>query len=469
MANTLLRNTLIYTVGNLGSRILSFLIVPLYSFYLTKAELGQYDLLLSSTSIFVPFIGLQVADAVYRWLIEAKGNSLAQKKAISNGLAISGITLVLFTAIYYLIKDKLAIAYADYVLLIVVLNIIFSLIQQIARGTGKNTLYSVTGLLYTGLFLGCNCTLLAFDLLSIKTLLLSTIASYLLTIVYGISKTNVLGFIDLKLINSLEMKALITYATPLIPNAVSWWLINEVNKFIILSNLGLDHNGIYAIANKFPAILTVLNSIFMLAWQDQSLQVGSDASVRQYNTEIYEKYIRLQLSLTIVLIVISKYIVMFMVSQDFYSAWKYMPLLYLGVCFSALANFLAAFYLKTKATKGLFLTTIVGGIINMIISYALIHSLGLYAPALGTFVGFLVVWVLRSRKTKEHINRKVVLSSLIGLLAIGLACVGAVQMDNAWIDVGLISLALAVFAWANYPLLASLLVKTKMMYKSALG
>ncbi len=73
MSNTigdkLIKNTLIYSIGSFGSKNLSFLLLPLFSLYLTTVEMGQYDLILTFVLLVTPLITLQLSDAIYRWLI----------------------------------------------------------------------------------------------------------------------------------------------------------------------------------------------------------------------------------------------------------------------------------------------------------------------------------------------------------------------------------------------------------------
>ena len=79
------KETLIYSIGSFGSKILSFLLVPLYTFFLTKKELGEYDLLLTTISLFVPLVSLQLSDATYRWLIDNNDKNESDiKKIITN-------------------------------------------------------------------------------------------------------------------------------------------------------------------------------------------------------------------------------------------------------------------------------------------------------------------------------------------------------------------------------------------------
>ena len=44
IGDKLLKNTLIYSIGSFGSKILSFLLLPLFSLYLTTVEMGQFNI-----------------------------------------------------------------------------------------------------------------------------------------------------------------------------------------------------------------------------------------------------------------------------------------------------------------------------------------------------------------------------------------------------------------------------------------
>ena len=62
----LVKGTLIYAIGSFGSKILSLLIVPLYTFFIVPEELGNYDLILTTVNLLIPIITLQITGAAYK-------------------------------------------------------------------------------------------------------------------------------------------------------------------------------------------------------------------------------------------------------------------------------------------------------------------------------------------------------------------------------------------------------------------
>ena len=64
----LVKNTIIYTISNFGSKVLTFLIVPLYTYYLTTEEFGTYDTIISFMNLLTPICILAIHEGLLRWL-----------------------------------------------------------------------------------------------------------------------------------------------------------------------------------------------------------------------------------------------------------------------------------------------------------------------------------------------------------------------------------------------------------------
>ena len=65
-SNKLVKGTIIYAIGNFGTKILAFLIVPLYTYYISTSEMGNYDLVTTTVSLLTPIITMRISDAAYR-------------------------------------------------------------------------------------------------------------------------------------------------------------------------------------------------------------------------------------------------------------------------------------------------------------------------------------------------------------------------------------------------------------------
>ncbi len=97
-----------YAIGTFGSKVIYFLLVPFYSFFLSKSELGFYDLILASLTIITPIITIQVSDAVYRELHDPVNETLKSAKAFSSGLSVIFIGMLIFAFAAFFINKFFA-------------------------------------------------------------------------------------------------------------------------------------------------------------------------------------------------------------------------------------------------------------------------------------------------------------------------------------------------------------------------
>jgi len=401
----LLQNTVIYAIGNFGSKLLSFLLVPLFSFYVTREDFGTYDIIVITATLMVPIVTLQLSDGVYRWLLDVamKKVSLHISTVVSSSAFIILMNLVVLAVVFYVARSYFLRGLENGWLL---LNYLFSLcllpyFQQIARGLQQNRLYAAAGIVNSLILVICNVVFLVVFNWGLKALLLSMVIANYIVIAVIAYRIGFLRYLSIKCFDRRIAYKLVFYSVPLIPNIISWWLISSANRYIIINYLGEDENGIFAMAVRITAILVMVNSIFSLAWQESAITEYSSQNRDSFYSKIFKYYFRLELVAIIVLLPVTKIIILYFVDGTFGEAWKYTPFLYLGVAFSAFSAFLGTGYLSTKSTMGAFYTTIFGSVVNLIVSFSLIKSYGLFGAAVGSMVGFLVTWILRVFQTRR--------------------------------------------------------------------
>lgn len=83
------------------------------------------------------------------------------------------------------------------------------------------------------------------------------------------------------------IKKLISYSYPLIPNSISWWIINVSDRTIINLFLGAASNGIYAIACKIPNLCSNIFAAFNISWQEAATEMIDDKESNSYFNQVY--------------------------------------------------------------------------------------------------------------------------------------------------------------------------------------
>ncbi|BCP62258.1 hypothetical protein SUT380_14460 [Streptococcus parasuis] len=74
---SLIKNTAIVAVGQIGTKFISFFLLPLYTAVLTTYEYGITDLLNTYVSLLMPLIFFQADQAIFRFLIDYRQKEAA--------------------------------------------------------------------------------------------------------------------------------------------------------------------------------------------------------------------------------------------------------------------------------------------------------------------------------------------------------------------------------------------------------
>lgn len=137
-SSKLAKNTAIYAIGNFGTKILSYVMVLVYSYYITPEELGYYDVVLTTISMIQPLVIFQLNDGVFRFLIESKKEQ--NKAIIGNSIKFLCLTTVITEILFAFFCAFVNIQYALWVGLLLATTMFFILFQDIIRGLSLNLL-----------------------------------------------------------------------------------------------------------------------------------------------------------------------------------------------------------------------------------------------------------------------------------------------------------------------------------------
>lgn len=442
---SLLGLTVLYSIGNLSSKVISFVLVFFITFYLSRDEVGEFDLILITMNLLSPFVTFQLTDSALRWLLDNDSSENASKvfsTIVVTFLASHFLFLLLIISYDYFFNLK-------YLLLIYMLLLTQSFYQfflQCVRGLSKNNLYVASGLINTFLYVLFAVLLLSYTRLGIEGLLYSNIISTFITSVILVINGKLYSFWQTNNISYSFGKKLLKYSMPLIPNSISWWAVSSANRYVILLFLGTAANGVFAISYKLPTILLMLTNIFYLAWQEKAI-LNHDKEYRDaYYSGVLEKYMKILFSIAIVIIGVNKLILFYIVEKSFFTAWEYTPLLLFSIILSSIAGFYGTGYLGAKKTKGALVSSFFGGIVAVVFSFLFIPYYGLYGASLAIILGYLCLLLIRVKHMKNIININFPLRKFtkLSLLMILVSCLNYGNMYFIYLNI-ILSMAITIY------------------------
>lgn len=401
----LVKKTIIYAIGNIGSKVLAYLMVLVYSHYITAEDLGYYDLILATVSMIQPIITFQISDGVYRFLVS--GYEEEKKRIVSSVFKMLCIVAVISEIVYFIFAWILHLKYPVWVGLYLLAILFFFFFHEAMRGLGKSKEYAYIGIINSGVMLFVEVIGLIVFKLGILALIAGNVLSMFVCIFVMISSSSEFKKLFAIPFDKELLKKIFLYSIPLVPNTVCWWVVNSSDRYIILGFLGTKFNGIYSISNKFPTILTTITGIFYLAWQESAITEYDSPNRDDFFSNIFKKYYILLFSLCLCGIPFTHVVMWFFVGNEYKMAWIYTGALYLAAVFSALSSFLGLGYQISKETTRSVITTVIAAIINAVINLSMIGILGLHAASISTFIAYFFLFMVRVKHTKRYFTLNV--------------------------------------------------------------
>lgn len=419
-AKYLFNNTLIFAIGNFGTKLISFFLVPIYTYTLSVADYGTADLVTTVSFVMAPMLTLNLSDAVLRFPLDKKGND--------NQILTVGIVALLFAHLVGLLMIPLAKQFsntADFATLMYlycVTSATSSMMQAFLRGLEKLRQFAFSNILCTACTAGFNILFLVVFDWGISGYLLAYVLAFLVTTIYSAFVSGLLGrLLHLSFDKKLFME-MFKYAIVLMPSTFMWWIINSSSRVIVTAMLSAAANGILAVAYKIPSIISVIANTFTQAWSYSAIREDDSEDRDQFTSNVFDKLVLSAGLLTLALMMVIRPVTMFYVSPEYACAWQLSSWLLLGNFLLTIGNFLGAPYTVHKDSVGYLATTAVGAVLNVVLMIALIPVLGLYGSVVATLLGYLAVVVFRFFHTRKFIHINVswarYLPMIVAMLAI---------------------------------------------------
>lgn len=398
----LLKNTLIFTIGNFASKFISFFLIPIYTHVLSTADYGIIDLISTICLVLVPLLSFNIAESIMRFGLDKKEEYSTKILVIANKSFIVSIIigLILFPVLL-LIKSisKFSILIYLYFVSLVGTQIYLAVL----KGQEKLKVYTIGNVLDTFLIAICNIILLIGLKKGIEGYFIAYIISNIIVLIYAFILSGAYKEINKKMDVDLYKK-MVKYSVVLIPTSFMWWIMNSSDRIMVNSMVSTSANGIYAISYKLPTLISSIIGIFTQAWLFSAISEKNSSDSELYTNKVFKMLFIFSSFICISLLLVTKPFMKFYVSDSFYEGWKYVPFLAIGVVFQSLATFISTSYNVYKDNKGFLYSGITGAIVNIVLNFILIPKFKVYGAALATCVSYIIVYIYRLIDTRKYVK-----------------------------------------------------------------
>lgn len=419
----LFSNVFLFAISSFSTKVMSYIVLPLYTSSVTEAEYGVIDLVNVVVNLLVPVLSLCISDWLLRYVVENK-KQVTEKFSVACQILIGStiVLLLLYPLISHFVLFKECYVFILIGYFLTTANLIFS---YTIRALDKIKLISITSLISSIIVVYLNFCWMNFSVLSIKSYYVCQYIGILVGLLIFFFYGKLYKYLKFFRISKESKNEILTYCLPLIPNSLFWWMNSSIDKISIISLLSLSASGLYSAASKIPSLLTIFATIFQQAW-NLSVFKKRDSEQREFEEKTMVYYQFILIIGAIFIIVLSNKIASFLLKGDFYLSWELIPMLVVAFIFTTISTFVGSFFTAEKNTKPLFTSSLLAAIVNLIFNISLILLLGLYGAAIATmissFTNYLYrVWLLKKFNYVNNLYISIFLPVYLFLVALALS------------------------------------------------
>lgn len=395
----------IYAIGNLGSKLITFLLIPFYTHYITDtADYGYYELAMTISFCFVPLLCFQMNDGGFRLLIET--DEIDRHRSIISFITRTILTnslIITLLAIGFNIIHP--IKFLPYILAYGITLTIYEVTVQVTRGLGHTKTFVAVGIFNAFSTAVLSIILLAGAEMGVDGIFSAAICARIITLIFVDSRLKLFKtYIRRRYISRTITNELLKYSLPLIPVALCWWFITANNQFLIERYLGLTETGFYGLACRFTGILYILCNIFYQTWQQNAIEQYKSPDRDKLFSAIFNVYLFILCAAVTLFPLVLRLIYPWMVSAEYQESSRYLFLNSIYVMVFALSAFFEIGYQCSKKTAKILPSLLIAICISVSCNALLIKHLGVYGVILSSIITFSFMAIYRAFDTRKFIH-----------------------------------------------------------------
>ena len=429
MSNTrqsqLAQNTIILTVGRVCTQCVSFFLLPLYTALLDPSDYGIVDLFSTYATLLLPLCNWQLDMGLFRFMLDARNDGNKQKVMVSTITNFNHLQTIVFLALFAALQLFFSSRYKIFLALEVVLNIYNATFMQVARGRGRNDIYSLASFLSASLSVGFNVLFIAICKMGALGMFYGLIVAKLITIIYLLFALRYWTLYKIDLFDKKQFRSILRYSFPLIPNQLAWWVVGASDRIVVSNILGVALNGIYSVANKFSSMYITFYNIFNLAWTESCAVHIDDEDADKYLSDVITTMFSLFSAVCIGIAACMPFAFPLLINESYQDAYPQIPILLAAVLCQSVIGLVSVVYTAKKLSAVLAKTSFWIAAINLGTNLALIRFIGLYAASVSTLIAYGVMMIYRCVDVQKYVRITIpvskILKSAIMIAVVGVA------------------------------------------------
>lgn len=388
------RHTLVYTAGIVIGKVASFVMLPVYTRFLTPADYGVIELLGMTIDVIGMVTGIGLVTGVFKFYFEE--NDPAGKKALISTAALAVVALAAATSLVGLaLAPELSrlifgsltnLHYLRWYFLLYLLQNFEYVPLLLMRAENRSVFFVTVNTMKLAAMLSLNILFVVYFRMGIEGVLASSIitsAAVAIGLTGFLIRRVGIGF-------SIEkFRRMLLFGGPLVPWMLGNFVLVFSDRFFLNHYIDTSTVGIYSLAYKFAFLLSAFAYIpFETVWSSQRFEVAKQPDAP-------EIYARVFLYLNVILGGVGLMVALFvrdflsvMSAPGFLSAYRLVPLLLAAQIMFTWSGHWNLGIVISGRTKVLGIGAVVLVPLTLILNYLLIPRFGMYGAAWATIAAY---------------------------------------------------------------------------------
>ena len=398
-------DSLLYAFMNVGTKLIAFIMLPIYTNFLPPEKYGVLGLIDNWTSMltFLIIFGTDSALAFFYFDTKDEAKRLEYVRNVmyfrlfvvfllALVVVIAGpwISKVLLDDAHYvnLLYISIATLFVDTVTIVVLMVMRFDFI------TKKVVVYTVLKMLLMAIF---SYLFLKYFITTAQGILLGRLLGF--GIVFLLLLPSSIKYLKPK-INRASLKEILKYAAPLVPASLAFWVIANASSFFLKAFHSTHEVGIYLAATRLATIITLLTSGVQMAWRPYSMSIKDKKNSPLLFSKVYMGLLVLGIFGIMAIATVMPYLIVIL-GKEYFNSYQYVSIV-------SAATFLNFYYLIistglffTKKTTAISVTFGIVAVVNTVLNIVLIPKFSIWGAVIAYLVAYMVANVFIFRKSQQ--------------------------------------------------------------------
>src|SRR5215210_443853 len=390
------RHSAVYGLGGVVSRVLAVFLLPLYTRYLDREDIGAVGLVVALSAVLVTVLRLGISSAFFRFYFDSTDpvqRRLVVRTSFWFTMASATAGLAAGVLLAEPIADLLGLDDPDLVragFFGIWAQMNYEQLTALFRAEERSTAFVLASLANIGITIGATILLVVvWETGALGVIVGNFIGTLVIYLALLAVHREQLG---LQFSRPL-LREMNRFGIPLVPAALALILVNFSDRFFLVHLTSLEEVGLYEIGVRIASAMVLLLTAFRMAWPAFAYSIEDDGEAKRTYAFVLTYLVVVASWLAVALGLLAPWLVRLLTQPEFYGGERVVaPLAFGGMAYAAYIV-MAIGVGRAKRTQFNWVITGLAALVNVALNLILIPPYGIMGAAVATVVAYALMFL----------------------------------------------------------------------------